>query len=127
MSNSHSGTPSAFVELSPPVPGHIGAALGEMAANRRIRSRIARYSRPGTATSANWNVTYRAWCTIPRLGPILEAVVESLWLSRRPTYRTRQQMLAVPMTVVLTARAGNLSSSTNVHLSTEWTDPFAPI
>jgi hypothetical protein len=56
--DSRSVATCAFVVLSPPAPGHIGAALGGMAANRRIRSRIARYSRRGIATSANWNITY---------------------------------------------------------------------
>jgi hypothetical protein len=32
---------------------HFGAALGEMAANRRMRFRIARYRRREIATSAN--------------------------------------------------------------------------
>ncbi len=70
--DSHSVASSAFSGLSPPAPGHIGTALGEMAANRRIRSRVARYRRPGTATSANWNVTYRAWYTT--LPPILTSL-----------------------------------------------------
>jgi hypothetical protein len=70
--DSHSVAPSAFVGLSPPALGHIGAALGGIAANRRIRSRIVRYRPWGTATSASWNVTYRAWCTI--LLPILTSL-----------------------------------------------------
>lgn len=67
--DSRSVAPFAFVGLSPRAPGHIGAALRGMAANCRIRSMIVRYSRRGTATSASWKVTYRAWRTI--LPPIL--------------------------------------------------------
>ena len=48
---------------------HIGVALGDSVASRRIRSRIARYSRHGTATSAIWKVTYLACRTT--LAPIL--------------------------------------------------------
>ena len=48
---------------------HIGDALDDSAASRLIRSRIARYSRHETATSAIWNVTYLACRTT--LAPIL--------------------------------------------------------
>jgi hypothetical protein len=41
-----SGVPSALVGSCRPAPGHIGATLGEIAANRRIRSRVAWYSDP---------------------------------------------------------------------------------
>lgn len=60
--------PSSVVYLWAGALRHIGGLAG-MAANRRIRSRIARYRRHGTATSAHGNVTDRAWCTI--LLPIL--------------------------------------------------------
>ena len=36
--------PSPIVRLFVVAPGHIGAALGEVAANRRIRLRIVRYN-----------------------------------------------------------------------------------
>ena len=58
-----------FVWLTKGYSRHIGAGLGEIAANRRIRSRIARYNRRGTATSAIWKVTYLACRTT--LAPIL--------------------------------------------------------
>jgi len=48
---------------------HIGDALDDSAASRLIRSRIARYSRHETATSAIWNVTYLVCRTT--LAPIL--------------------------------------------------------
>jgi hypothetical protein len=38
MGDSQGAAPSACVGLSPPAPGHIGAALGEMTANRRMQS-----------------------------------------------------------------------------------------
>ena len=60
---------SLFMRLFAGLPDHDGAALGCMAAKRRIRSRIVRYSRRGMATSASWKVTYRAWHTI--FAPIL--------------------------------------------------------
>jgi hypothetical protein len=69
IGDTDSAVPSAFVRLFAPAPRHIGAALGQVFAKRCIRSNIARYSRRGTATSANWNVTYRAWYTT--LPPIL--------------------------------------------------------
>lgn len=53
--------PHSFVRLSVGAPSHIGAARGVIAAKRRIRLRIVWYSRRGTATSASWNVMYRAW------------------------------------------------------------------
>ena len=49
-----------FVGLSVDATGHAGDALGMIAANRRIRSRIARYRRREIATSASWKMTYRA-------------------------------------------------------------------
>ena len=52
--------PSPIARLFVVAPGHIGAALSEVAANRRIRSRIVRYKRRSTAASASWNVMYRA-------------------------------------------------------------------
>ena len=68
--------PSPIVRLFVVAPGHIGAALGEVAANRRIRSRIVRYNRRGTATSASWNVMYRACRTI--FAPILISLSRSV-------------------------------------------------
>jgi hypothetical protein len=50
---SDSVAPVSFVRLGVLHARHIGAALGDSAANRRIRSRIARYNRRGTATSAS--------------------------------------------------------------------------
>jgi hypothetical protein len=43
---------SLFEMLSCRLPGHIGAALGCVAANWRIRLRMVRYSRRGITTSA---------------------------------------------------------------------------
>ena len=55
-----SATLRLFVGLSVDATGHVGDALGVIAAKRRIRSRMARYSQHGMATSASWKVTYRA-------------------------------------------------------------------
>ena len=46
-----------FVGLSVDATGHVGGALGMITANRRIRSRMARYSRRGMATSAMCSIT----------------------------------------------------------------------
>jgi len=40
FAQSDSAAPYPFVKMSLSTPGHIGAALGKIAANRRIRSRI---------------------------------------------------------------------------------------
>jgi hypothetical protein len=49
-------------------PSHVGAG-GSLGRSSRIRCRISANSSLGTATSAIWNVTYRAWVTI--FAPIL--------------------------------------------------------
>ena len=56
-----SAVPAPFVRLAVLHARHIGAALGVICAKRRIRLRIVQYSQRGTATSASWNVMYRAW------------------------------------------------------------------
>ena len=75
---------------------HIGAALGDSAASRRIRSRIARYppaADRGTATSAIWKVTYLACRTT--LAPILinfsgKVVIVQVFMGRGSTSRRRK-------------------------------------
>jgi hypothetical protein len=54
--------PSSVVCLLAGVLRHIGTALGGMAANRRSRSRIARYSRRGTV---RLSIAYRTTCPLP--------------------------------------------------------------
>jgi hypothetical protein len=58
-----SAAPHSLDSLSVDAHSHIGEALGIIAAKRRIRLRIVRYSRRRTATSASWDVMYRAWRT----------------------------------------------------------------
>lgn len=48
-----SAAPLALIRLLVRAPSHIGEAFGVIAVKRRIRLRIVRYSRRGTATSAS--------------------------------------------------------------------------
>jgi hypothetical protein len=57
----HLPRPFAHILPLPSIPSvYAGAGFGR---NSSIRRRISRNSFLGTATSANWNVTYRPWPT----------------------------------------------------------------
>jgi hypothetical protein len=55
-----SPAPVSSVRILSRTDARAGAPLIGVSANRWMRCMRARYSRRGTATSASWNVTYRA-------------------------------------------------------------------